>query len=434
MLKMKAEVCIESKVSLDKANVNDLVSSAASGHWTAQILGELLNQYQRQILNERLGNKYKLKRQIEFGCTYCHSTLLVRRGWRPRQLKTSLGIINFKLYQLSCRFCKCTFSPFIDTLGFGSRQRIACELELKLIDLVKDISYKRSADKLKSLLDVKTSPYGVYKIIKRRAERLDFMDTPNPPFILFDGTKVKLNDKIKGDDLNVVVGVTGRSIKDGRPYYDKHILALNCGSSFKALTPYLKDKTPKYVMCDGDHIIDSMINGLYPSSVRQWCLWHVPRSLYFRNMWVDKLPWKRRLKWIETLRHILQDYDADVSTADDRLDKYIYNLECSGLKESAKFLKTYRLHFWGYKTQVQKDLQKKFNSPRPLIASGVIERFIREIKRRSRVGVRWSWQGLTRLLKVKLIAEYNKNQYQTIWNFDIQRSKMDLLNVKISCC
>ena len=434
MLKMKAEVCVESKLSLDGANVNNLVTSAAQGHWTAGLLAELLNQYQQQVLNEYLGSKYRLKRQHEFGCTYCRSTQLVRRGSRPRQIKTSLGIITFRLYQLSCRFCRSTFSPFIERLGFDRRQRIACELELKLIDLAKDISYKRSADKVKQLLNVNVSTCSVYNVVKRRANRLDFKNTVNPPFILFDSTKVRLNTKIKGDDVNVVVGINGRYNKDGRPFYDKRIMALNCARPWKELTPYLADKRPDYVMCDGDHVVDHMINSLYPQSVRQWCLWHVPRSLYFRTMWQDKLAWRKRLRWIERLRHILQDYSADMPNADKRLDQYINDLERIGLPETVRFLKAYRIHFWGYKTQVQKDLQKKFKSPKPLIASGVIERFIREIKRRSRVGVRWSEQGLTRLLKIKLIAEYNKTQYQAIWNFDLKGPKHALLNVKISYC
>lgn len=434
MLKMKAELSVENKVSGPGVNVNEWVTSAVAGHWTAELLGGLLNQYQQQMLNKYLGLRWQSQGQIKFGCASCRSTMLVRRGWRPRQLRTSVGVINFRLYQLSCRLCKTTFSPFGEKLGFSLRQRIADELEAKLIDLVKDISYKRSADKLQKLLNVKVSQYGVYKMVKRRSEDLSFYDTPNCPFMLLDGTKVKLNDKIKGDDLNVAVGITGRSIKEGRPCYQKRILALNCGQSFKGLMPYLKDKRPDYVMCDGDHIVDNMLNTLYPTRVRQWCLWHVPRSLYFRNMWVDQVPWKERLTWIKRLRHILQDYHADTPTADSRLDEYIQDLEQAGMYESAKFLKTYRIHFWGYKTDVQKRLQKKFKSPAPLVASGIVERFIREVKRRAKVGVRWTWQGLTRLLKIKLIAEYNKNQYQSIWNFDLNRSYSTLLNVKISCC
>jgi transposase-like protein len=433
MLKIKAGLSVEVKLSSKRANVNELIIGAAQGHWTTALLAQLLNRHQLDVLDEYLGHRYECKSQYEFSCPYCSGRGLVRRGSRARQIKSSLGIIKFRLYQVSCRLCKTTFSPFMHKLGLIPRQRIACELELKLIDLAKDMSYKRSVDKVKTLLDVNVSTCAIYNVVKRRANRLDFDTHEDPPFMLLDSTKVKINDKIKGDDLNVVVGVVGRNTKDGRPYYDKRIMALNCGESFKELMPYLKDKTPQYVMCDGDHVIDNMINIMYPTRVRQWCLWHVPRSLYYRNMWVDKLAWKKRVRWIERLRHILQDYHADIRTSDARLDKYIGDLERMGLNDSATFLKTYRIHFWGYKTQIQKDLQEKFNSPRPLIASGVIERFIREIKRRSRVGVRFTGQGLSRLLKIKLIAEYNKNQYQSIWNFDLQEKK-PILNVKITYC
>src|SRR5262245_24036200 len=113
MLKMKAELCVESKVTSGRANVNELVTAAVRGHWTAELLAGLLNKYQQQMLDEYLGVRWQVKEQIEFGCMYCCSTLLVRRGFRPRQIRTSVGTINFKLYQLSCRFCKSTFSPFI---------------------------------------------------------------------------------------------------------------------------------------------------------------------------------------------------------------------------------------------------------------------------------------------------------------------------------
>ena len=91
MLKVKAEVCIEAKLSSGYGNVNELVLSAAQGHWTTSLLAELFNRHQQQVLDEYLGCKYRYKSQHQFSCTYCRCTSLVRRGTNQRKPKRSNG-------------------------------------------------------------------------------------------------------------------------------------------------------------------------------------------------------------------------------------------------------------------------------------------------------------------------------------------------------
>src|SRR5688500_14800594 len=53
-------------------------------------------------------------------CGVVHSgPSILRRGSRLRKLKTSTGVLEFELKQLTCRDCRKTWSPFAGLLGLA---------------------------------------------------------------------------------------------------------------------------------------------------------------------------------------------------------------------------------------------------------------------------------------------------------------------------
>ena len=175
-----------------------------------------------------------------------------------------------------------------------------------------------------------------------------------------------------------------------------------------------------------------MTRRVFKNSIKQWCLWHIPRSVYYRTLWKDRLPWEERLPWIEQLKLILFDQTTHLTTVKSKLKNYIALLREAGLYETARYLEAHQKYYFNYRTQIQKRIQFKFKDTKPLVTTAVIERFMREIKRRSEIGVRWTSKGLVNLLKIKLISEYNKEQFQKMWNFSIQGTCSISLNVNIT--
>src|SRR5680860_1269293 len=54
---------------------------------------------------------------------------------------------------------------------------------------------------------------------------------------------------------------------------------------------------------------------------------------------------------------------------------------------------------------------RSWTRPRPELGSGVLERVMRELNRRTDVGVRWSIDGLRRLLMIKLQHKYHQGPW-----------------------
>src|SRR5687767_4092095 len=105
-------------------SINDLASSLP-------VLGRLLvlEQARRQLETAQDDFvKAVLDGRAELVCERCgvvHSgPTIMRRGVRARQLKTSSGILQFALKQLTCRDCLRTWSPFARLLGLAPRQRV----------------------------------------------------------------------------------------------------------------------------------------------------------------------------------------------------------------------------------------------------------------------------------------------------------------------
>lgn len=79
-------------------------------------------------------------------CPHCNErSYFVRRGSRLRKLKTSEGTIKFKLYQVTCKSCKKTFSPFPQMLGLKAITRIFTEFEEKIVKLALENSYYKTS-------------------------------------------------------------------------------------------------------------------------------------------------------------------------------------------------------------------------------------------------------------------------------------------------
>lgn len=438
MLKAGVTIEVDPKLSLSRFNVNELVRGCQNSNLKATILGELINQYQEEWLDKNLGIKNSGFCVIgNLICPRCESSRFTRRGSRPRQLKSSVGLIRFKLYQVTCLDCSKTHSPFMEYLCVKPRQRITDELEVKLINLVKDLSYQESSRKAEQLLSVKVSGFSIHRIVKRKVKELTVEDVPKVQAMMLDATKVIVNTKIKHEELKVIMGVNGRTKQGNRYVYDKRIISLACEGSWWSMQEEVKASKPAYVMCDGDHTIEKMTRKVLKHTTRQWCLWHVPRSVYYRTLWRDGLPWEERFSWVEQLKIILFDQTSPLSIVKEKLNRYIQLLKEANLFETARYLHAYQKYYFGYRTQTQKDIQSQLNENKPLVTTAVIERLMREIKRRTRVGVRWTSKGLVNLLRIKLVYEYNKENFQKLWNFPLENNcsisfNVNVLNVKIT--
>ena len=61
-------------------------------------------------------------------CPRCNNLHVIRKGWRPRLLKSSRGQLAFVVLQARCKACGRTFRPFTSHSGIPTSRRFLDEL------------------------------------------------------------------------------------------------------------------------------------------------------------------------------------------------------------------------------------------------------------------------------------------------------------------
>ncbi len=150
MLNKNYEILCKLNLTQNNITVNDVIRAVnyELKNVAVQIIGRTINDIQDGILDRFLGIRWNEldNKIVPWICPHCHErSSFVRRGSRPRKLKTSEGIIEFSLYQVTCKSCRKTFSPFPQLLGLKPRTRISTEFEEKIVKLALGNSYDKTS-------------------------------------------------------------------------------------------------------------------------------------------------------------------------------------------------------------------------------------------------------------------------------------------------
>lgn len=334
------------------------------------------------------------------GCGVVHSGGLsfVLRGSRPRQLKTSCGVLRFALKQVSCRDCRRTWSPFADLLGLMPRQRVAQELVRKLVECVTELPYGKTCRLAEEWLGASLAPRTLHAYVQELGSAVRFTPAAEPTAVVqADGTKVPAGRSERGMEVRFSFQILGRREEDGRPAVQKRIAGWGTGPGGwkKALPPGI---VTEVIVTDREKGLPELLAKRFPDVRHQHCEWHLCHTLN-HLLYLDGVKLEERKQLKAELGKIVWG-----RTITNRRERYA--ALCTRL---AKYRKAHTM-------LMDAEENVLFKEPSRERTTSVIEREMREINRRSDVGVRWSERGIDNLLRLRAAKRINKDDFERVWS------------------
>lgn len=328
------------------------------------------------------------------GVTHSGADQLVRRGSRKRQLKTSSGVVTFRLLQLTCRMCGRTWSPYPELLGLAPRQRVSEELLQLLFEAVVDVSYGKSRRLANAWLGNAVSDRTLHRAVQQRGSRVAFTAAARLNTVVADGTRVRTGEKKTGEEYCIAYQIHGRSRHRRRPVVKKRVVGFGIGIDGWDEAFAMLGTQPKLVVTDGEHGLRGRVARHFPEARHQLCEWHVPYSLKYLMLMDGGLSLNRRKEIISELQGIIERGDH---RAYRRLSRRFHR---------GSYTRTYLDNAAPY---------IMYEKPSAVRTTSWAERQMRELNRRTDVGVKWSMAGVASLLKLKLAKLHNPDDYERIW-------------------
>lgn len=386
------------KIDSSSLSINDLASALprVSREYGREHALQIIGAFQEQFIEKLFAG---LEELVCERCGVVHSgrLTLLRRGSRQRTLRTSSGVLVFALKQLTCRDCRRTWSPFAQLLGLAPRQRIAEELVRKMVEGVTELSYAKTCEFAEAWLGASVTPKTLHRFVQERGARLRFTPAEPTRVVVADGTKVPAGSSERGTDVRLSFQILERYAEHGRVVVEKRIAGWGMGPGGWS------DALPagictEVIVTDREKGLPELIAERFPGIRHQHCEWHLSHTLG-HLLYLDGVKVKERKPLTAKLSHIMWG-----ETTKDRRGAYVKF--CAGLENRPK------AHSM-LSDALQNVLFEKRSSER---TSSVMEREMREINRRSDVGVRWSERGIDNLLRLRAARRINKDDFERVWS------------------
>jgi hypothetical protein len=228
----------------------------------------------------------------------------------------------------------------------------------------------------------------------------------SPAVVMLDGTGGRAGDKTNGVAVNLAIGLTGRSGPHRRRRAHTHLLGLTVGEDWSMMGAQLQDvAAPALVVVDGETAITVLAQRLWPTAPIQRCWWHLPHGLRKAFYADDAANRHVNPRWARTmageLAELLREQIRHEHTTEQALadwDAFTARVPAA-LTSAHAYLDAARPHAF---TCLDPDLRKALaRLGGPELATGVLERLMREVNARTDIGgVRWTIPGLRDLLTV----------------------------------
>lgn len=329
------------------------------------------------------------------GVVHCGPSIM-RRGSRPRKLKTSTGVLEFELKQLTCRDCRRTWSPFARLLGLAPRQRVAQELVRKLVECVTELPYGKTSRLAAAWLGGSLSPRTLHAYVQELGSRVRFTPAPATAVVLADGTKVPAGPSERGMEVRFSFQIVGRYQENGRTVVQKRIAGWGVGpGGWKdALPPGIATEV---IVTDREKGLPKLLAERFPELRHQHCEWHLGHTLN-HLLYLDGVKLAERKPLKEELGKIVWG-----RTITNRRERY------------AELCSRLAMHRKAHTMLVDAQENVLFDVPSRERTTSVIEREMREINRRGDVGARWSERGIDNLLRLRAAKRINKDDFERVW-------------------
>ena len=355
-----------------------------------------------------------------WACTRCASRRgFRRRGRRPggRTVLTRAGRVCLAAWQVECRSCGRRFVPVLELLGVKAHQRRSVGVAEMAAALATEVAYAKAARLLGELAGIDISARTVRRdTLSLAPERLG-PETLDVPILLLDGTGVRAGSartQKNGVELHLAVGLVARRREGGRVAVEARLLGATLGEPWSAMAALLEGVRPGLVIVDGEEAITDLARATFGTRTPiQRCLFHLERQTRWMARYLDRLPadladeLQARLHELLTRAYATGDLDEAVAAYNTVID----TAEAAGADHAVTHLRNAAPHAFTFATHPEAGRLVFGDKGRPELATGVLERVMREMNRRSDVGVRWSIPGVRGMLMVKLARKYHHSRW-----------------------
>jgi hypothetical protein len=405
MLMLETSIQQLVKVTLPNTQINDLIAGFGElGRTLALTAGaDLVDRLQDELwLGLRRG-------ETELVCTRCGvvhrgESGLVRRGSRARKLKTSSGVFEFRLHQVTC-CCARTWSPFSEWLNLRPRQRYAEELERKLVQWVTELPYAKTCAVAGEWLGATLSPKALHEAVQRRGAAVRFTPAAECAVVQADGTKVPAGPNPRGADVWLSLQILGRTKEHGRAKVIKRIAGWGMGpQAWEQALP--AGVAGELVVTDREKGVAKWIRDAHPEAVHGQCEWHLPHTLdHF--LLLDGVKVRQREPYVEKLSQILS------GPLERRREAYTAFTQTVAWPRARRLLQSAAASML-------------YDQERAERTTSIVEREMREINRRTDVGVRWSEPGVDHMLRLRHSKRINPDDFERVWS-EVQKPVFSLV-------
>lgn len=236
---------------------------------------------------------------------------------------------------------------------------------------------------------------------------------------MIDGTKVKSGLKERGSEIHLAISPVKTTVKNGRTYTEKRLVAFSIGDADKGLKSQLSRYSCDNVIVDGDPSYLNLVKDVFEDATHRRCKWHIPRQVS-HLLYMNKVPVREREPFILGLVNILntKDYYKALSG----YFNYIQMFEKLKFDDIVTFLKNAMSGLF-----ISED---DWNNEEKHSSNSLIEREMREINRRTDVGCRWTDEGICKIIKLLEIKRHAKDNYEQYFKQN-RRPIIDLLQVSL---
>ena len=360
----------------------------------------------------------------------CDDPCLESKGLRSREIRTSIGLLDFGCRHLRCVNCRKTQVPLVNFLKLDRYQKKTVELEQIVSEVITDQSYRRTSQHLKIIGNIEIPKSTAHDWIKATpcdavAQQQEFEFAQ----ILPDGTGYKKRPKAPGasnrGELKVMIGVDDKGdtfpmgVWSDKSWAEIGTAILDPEDAAKRARPLADD-----LVVDGE---PGMVEGLeHLADGVQRCHWHLARDLGY-SMWKDEAPLRERKMKSKQLSQLIaielpkgsvdEISDQDKAKLLERcdkvereFDKFIEDLDAKGYGVAANYVSNAKRHLFTY---LGTWLELGIRCPR---TTSLIERLMREIGRRlKKIAFGWSESGAAKMARMVIARILNPAGWREHW-------------------
>lgn len=233
------------------------------------------------------------------------------------------------------------------------------------------------------------------------------------PILLLDGTGERAGTTKGGVALNLAIGLVARR-REGKPVrVEARLLGATVGEGWDVMAGLLAGVRPGLIVVDGEAELSTMAAEVFGGVPVQRCLFHLARGLYKTARYRDRTSHELAASFGAQLDALLTDAyrDQDLAAAQAAYALLVDDPRGAGALAAAEHLRAAEDEALTFLSHPDAGRLVFGDKGRPELGTGVLERVMREMNRRTDVGVRWSVEGVRVILMIKCGRKYHHGRW-----------------------